>query len=151
MKTLSFLICAAVLFLTQISSAQDKAASSTASSGTEANVINMEKAVWEAWKNKQTEAFKKSMASDYVGVYDEGVKTADKEMADMPKADLQSYSISDTKVTFPDADVAVITYKVAMKGTMAGKDFSGNYNSSSVWMKKGENWVTILHTEVKAH
>jgi hypothetical protein len=27
---------------------------------------------------------------------------------------------------------------------------SGTYNSASVWVKNGEKWLEVLHTELKA-
>ena len=68
----------------------------------------------------------KYYATDYCGVYAEGFKTVDKEVADMEKTDLRDYSLADTKVAFPEAKVAVITYKVTMHSTFAGQDTSGD-------------------------
>ena len=87
---------------------------------------------------------------DYCSVYAEGIKTLDREVADMEKTDLREYSFADTKVVFPSADVAVMTYKVTMQETSAGQDASGTYNSASVWNKRGGKWLGVFHTEIKA-
>jgi hypothetical protein len=49
----------------------------------EAAITDSEKSAWEAYKNKQVDAFKKYLATDYCGVYAEGIKNADKEVAGM--------------------------------------------------------------------
>lgn len=120
------------------------------SAGNETAIIDSEKASWEAYKNKNADAFKKLMAMDYHGVYAEGIQTLDTEVADMAKADLQAYSLADVKVVFPHADVAVITYKATTNGTFNGQDRSGTYNVSSVYMKRGGRWLGVFHTEIKA-
>jgi hypothetical protein len=113
-------------------------------------VIDLEKATWETYKNKQADAFKKYFAKEYNGVYAEGIKSLDTEVADMAKTDLRSYSFADTNVTFPSAGVAVITYKVTGQGTFDGKDMSGTYNAASVYVQREGKWLGVFHTEVKA-
>ena len=49
----------------------------------EAEITDLEKAAWEAFKNKQADAFKKLLSKRYFGVYAEGIKTADAGAADM--------------------------------------------------------------------
>ena len=82
-----------------------------ASRAKETEITNLEKAAWEAFKNKQADAFKRLLSKRYCGVYAEGIKTADAEAADMAKFDLRDYSLGDMKVTFPSIGVAVVTYK----------------------------------------
>jgi len=90
------------------------------------------------------------MSKDYCGVYAEGVKNLDSELADMAKTDLRDYSFTDVKVVFPHPKVAVMTYKVALQANVGGRDMSGTYNSGSVWIQQGGKWVGALHTEAKA-
>ena len=90
------------------------------------------------------------MSKDYYGIYAEGIKNLDREIADMVKTDLRDYSLTDMKVVFPSADIAVITYKSTIQQTAEGKDMSGTYNSGSIWVKKGGKWLEVFHTEVKA-
>jgi hypothetical protein len=89
------------------------------------------------------------MSNDDYGVYAEGIKTLDTEVADMAKTDLRDYSLSDTKVVFPHPKMAVVTYKATVQGTASGTDVSGTYNCASVWVEKGKKWVGALHAEAK--
>ena len=52
-------------------------------------------------------------------------------------------------VTHPAQDVAIVVYKADLQGRYKGKDVSGTYNCSGVWMNKGGKWLCPLHTEVK--
>src|SRR2546423_2348557 len=106
-------------------------------------ITDLEKSAWEAYKNKQADAFKKLLSKDYYGVYAEGIKNLDTEVADMAKAELGDYSLADMKVVFPSTDIAVITYKSTIQQTSEGKDMSGTYNSGSIWVKKGGKWLEV--------
>src|SRR5881296_70028 len=115
----------------------------------ESAITDLEKSAWEAYKNKQADAFKALMSKDYYGVYAEGVKNLDAELADMAKTDLRDYSFSDIKVAFPHPKMAVVTYKAKVQATSGGNDMSGTYNSGSVWVQQGGKWVGAFHTESK--
>ena len=112
-------------------------------------ITDLEKSAWESYQNKQDLAFRKLMSKDYYGTYAEGIKNLDREVADMAKTDLREYSFADMKVVFPSADIAVITYKTTIQQTSEGKDMSGTYNNGSIWVKKGEKWLEVFHTEAK--
>ena len=130
--------------------AQASPAKPVKSASNETAITHLETSAWEAYKNKQADAFKKLMSEDYCGEYSEGIKNLDREVADMAKTDLRDYSLADMKVVFPSSDVAVITYKATIQQTSEGKDMSGTYNSGSIWVKKGGKWLEVFHTEVKA-
>jgi hypothetical protein len=109
-----------------------------------------EKAAWQAFKDKKPDDFKKVVDKDFRGVYAEGVSDMEKELSDMKKWDMKSFTISDYKAFSDEKDVIVTTYTVKLEGTYAGKDSSGTYNAGSVWKKEGNDWLAIFHTNVKA-
>ena len=138
------LIAAAPICFSQASPAKP-----TKTATHEAAITDLERSAWEAYKNKQADAFKALMSKDYYGVYAEGAKTLDGELADMAKSDLRDYSFSDIKVVFPHPKMAVMTYKAKLQATADGKDISGTYNSESVWIQQSGKWVGAFHTEAK--
>jgi hypothetical protein len=150
MKRPFILCCITLLALTPVYISQAKPEKTGKSAPSESTITDLEKSAWEAYKNKQADAFKALMSKDYYGVYAEGVKTLDTEVADMAKSDLRDYSFSDVKVVFPHPKMAVMTYKAKVQATADGKDMSGTYNSGSVWVQQGGKWVGAFHTESKA-
>jgi hypothetical protein len=150
MKKQFILLCVALFAAAPVCLAQASPSKSDKSAANETAITDSEKGAWEAYKNKQADAFKKYLAAEYCGVYAEGTKNLDAEVADMAKTDLRDYSFTDIKVVFPKAGVAVITYKVTEHATSAGQDISGTYNAGSVWMKQGGKWLGVFHTEAKA-
>ncbi len=149
MKKQFILCCIALMAVAPICFAQASPAKSGKSAGNETTITGLEKSAWEAYKNKQTDAFKALMSKDYCGVYAEGVKNLDSELADMAKSNLREYSFADMKVVFPHPKVAVATYKATVQATSEGKDISGTYNSGSVWVQQGGKWIGVFHTETK--
>ena len=150
MKKQFILFCVTLIAVAPVCFAQARPAKPAKSVSNETAITDLEKSTWEAYKNKQGDAFKMLCSKDYYGEYAEGIKNLDGEVADMAKTDLRQYSLADIKVVFPSSDVAVITYKTTMQETSEGKDMSGTYNSASVWVKKGGKWLGVFHTEVKA-
>jgi len=149
MKKRFILFCVTFIAAAPICFAQASPSKSDKSASKETAITDLEKSAWEAYKNKQADAFKKLLSKDYCGVYPEGIKTLDTEVADMAKTDMREYSFADTKVAFPSASVAVITYKVTLQATSDGKDASGTYNSASVYIKQSGKWLAVFHGEAK--
>jgi ketosteroid isomerase-like protein len=112
-------------------------------------IMAKEKAAWQAFKDKSADDFKKVVDKDVRGVYAEGISDMDKELSDMKKWDMKSFTISDFKSFSDEKDVIVTTYVVKVEGTYDGKDASGTYNAGSVWKKEKDGWLAIFHTNVK--
>jgi ketosteroid isomerase-like protein len=150
MKKQFILCCVVLIAAAPLCFAQGSPSKSDKSATKEAMIMDLEKSVAEAFKNKQTDAFKKYLAPDFSGIDADGIKDADAEVADIEKYDVRENSFADMKVAFPSANIAVVTYKVTTQATSAGKDTSGTYNSASVWTKRDGKWLIALHTFVKA-
>ena len=150
MKKQLILFCIGLIATAPISFGQASPSKSDRFPTKEAAITDSEKAAWEAYKNKQANAFKKYLATDYCGFYAEGLKSMDKEVADMEKTELRDYSLTDMKIAFPSANVAVTTYKATLESSSGGKDTSGTYNVASIWITTGGKWVVIFHTDAKS-
>ena len=109
-----------------------------------------EKSAWQAFKDKNSDAFKKVVDKDIRCVYADRLSTSlQNELADMQKWDMKSFEFSDFDMFSDEKDVIVTTYKVKVEGTVDGKDVSGNYNAGSVWKLENGQWLAIFHTNVK--
>ena len=109
-----------------------------------------EKSAWQAFKDKNTDAFKKVVDKDIRCVYADSISTSlQNELAAMPKWDMKSFEISDFSMFSDEKDVIVATYKVKLDGTVDGKDMSGTYNAGSVWKLENGQWLAIFHTNTR--
>ena len=109
-----------------------------------------EKSAWQAFKDKNSDAFKKLVDKDVRCVYADSISNMQNELAVMQKWDMKSFEFSDFDMFSDEKDVIVTTYKVKVEGTVDGKDMSGNYNAGSVWKLENGQWLAIFHTNIKA-
>jgi hypothetical protein len=116
----------------------------------EAMISKLEKAVTDAFKNKQVNAFREYLAPEFSAVDAEGIKDADAEIAEMQKTNLSNYSFADMKVRLLSPKIAVATYKVTTQSSADGRDTSGTYYAATMWSKRTGKWQVVLHTFVKA-
>src|SRR6476659_4501354 len=79
-------------------------------------IMAKEKAAWQAFKDKNADAFKKLVDKDFRGVYAEGVVDLKAELDEMQKADMKSFTLSDFTYFSDEPDVIVTTYKCTMQG-----------------------------------
>ena len=112
-------------------------------------IMAKEKAAWQAFKDKDADAFKKLISSDLATVNSDGMHNMEQELAMMGKTEMKSFDLSDFNVVFPNKKTAVITYKAKIEATADGKDVSGTYNVGSVWHTANGQWVGIFHTDMK--
>jgi hypothetical protein len=113
-------------------------------------IMAKEKEAWQAYKDKNAEAFKKLLDKDYRAVYAEGVVDLKQEVDGMQGSDMKSFTLSDYTAFSDEPDVIVTTYKCAVQGTNDGKDNSGTYNCGTVWKSENGVWLVIFHTMTKA-
>jgi hypothetical protein len=112
-------------------------------------IQSKEKAAWQAFKDKKADDFKNLVDKDFRGVYAEGISSLQKELDDMKKWDMKSFSISDFTAFSDEPDVIVTTCIVKIEGMYDGKDHSGTFNCGTVWKKEGNDWLAIFHTNAK--
>jgi hypothetical protein len=109
-----------------------------------------EKSAWQAFKDKNADAFKKVVDKDIRCVYANRLSSSlQNELADMRTWDMKSFEFSDFDMFSDEKDVIVTTYKVKVDATADGKDMSGTYNAGSVWKLENGQWLAIFHTNIK--
>jgi hypothetical protein len=113
-------------------------------------IMAKETEAWQAYKDKNADAFKKVIDKDYRGVYAEGVVDLKAELDGMQNSALKSFTISDFTSFSDEPDVIVTTYKCTIQGSNGGKDTSGTYNCGTVWKMENNIWMAIFHTNIKA-
>src|SRR5437762_7835024 len=92
-----------------------------------------EKTAWQTFKDKDAAGFQKVVDKDFKGVYAEGLSDMAKELSDMKKWDMKSFTISEYTAFSDEKDVMVTTYVVEIEGTLDGKDSSCTYHCGPVW------------------
>ena len=127
-------------------------AKASGNAATEQKLVDMEKSLWEAWKNHDGGAFQKVLSADSVNVNPMGVTGTDQAVKDIGGSDckVNSYSIEDTKSTWVDKDAVLLTYKANQDAVCAGQKVPETVWASSLWVKKGSAWKAAFHQETPA-
>ena len=115
---------------------------------TEGDAIAKEKAIWDAIKAKNYEAFSDMLASDQIEVLDNGVHDKAASLEGVKQFEPSELTFSDWKFLSIDKDAFILAYTVAMKGKFQGKEFPpASVRGSSAWVYRDKKWVAIFHQE----
>jgi hypothetical protein len=60
---------------------------------------------------------------------------------------ISSWDLSDSKINWVDANTAVHSYKMTVKGTAEGQPMPETAWNSTVWTKKNGKWMAAFHQE----
>lgn len=150
------LLLAATLATTafgQMEGSKDKQkAKGKSNAAAEQKLEQMEKALWEAWKNHDMEPFKRDMAAQSVNVGAGGVAGTEQALKDLGSSDckVNSYSLADTNFTWFDKNTVMMTYKANQDAVCNGQKVPDTVWASSLWMNKGGQWKASFHQETPA-
>ena len=106
-----------------------------------ASATDAEKAVWEAIKAKNSEAFAGYLLPDSLEVEPEGVFDKATAVKMITMFDASKWSLSEFKETKIDADATLLTYKAA--GPDRGKNIEMYH--STIWTNRGGQWKAAFH------
>ena len=121
----------------------------SANAATEQKLVDMEKSLWEAWKNHDGGTFQKLLSSESVNVNPMGVEGTEQVVKEIGGSDckVNSYSVEDSKVTWVDKDAVLLTYKANQDAVCGGQKVPETVWASSLWIKKGNEWKAAFHQE----
>lgn len=114
----------------------------------ERQILALEKAGWEAWKNKDAAWFQTNQADDALSVHADGVTDKAQGIKDLPSCDVKSVSLSDFKFLMINKDAALITFTGNQDAVCGGKTQPSKVRASSVYAKRGGKWLNVFYTEI---
>lgn len=113
-------------------------------------LIANERKIADALMKKDKTAFTALVPGDSWTIDGNGLMKASEMAAGLDQLVIKSYTISDEKVSWVDANTAILTYKWTGSGSFAGQPFPSPVWASTVWTKKGDKWVAAFHQETEA-
>ena len=116
-------------------------AASPATAAAPASATDAEKAVWDAIKAKNSDAFASYLLPEAVEVAPEGVMDKATSVKMITMFDASKWSLSEFKETKLDADATLLTYKAA--GPDRGKNIEMHH--STIWTNRGGQWKAAFH------
>jgi len=114
----------------------------------EAQIIALEKAGWEAWKNKDAKWYQTNLTEDYLLVNSEGVRNKTQTVKSIAsECEVKSYSLDNFKFVMLDKNTALLTYTGMQDAVCNGKTIPATVRSSAVYVKRGGKWLAALYME----
>ena len=113
-------------------------------------LVTNEKGAFEAFKQKNASTFNGYLADDFLGVDDGGVTHKAAQSEAMADTQLKDYALDDIKLVKATKNVVILTYKLTQHGTYKGEPIPATVHATSVWAKRGEKWLAVLHQETPA-
>jgi hypothetical protein len=114
---------------------------------TKEEIIAQEKAVWNAFNDRNVDQVKKLISTDVITVYPNGIYNFQQRLDGMSKMTMKSFSLSDFNLSMPDVNVAIISYKAKVENRDGS---SADLNCATVWNLKGGEWKAVFHSDMKA-
>jgi len=114
----------------------------------ETQIIALEKAGWEAWKNKDAKWYQTNLTEDYLLVNSEGVRNKTQTVKSIAsECEVKSYSLDNFKFVMLDKNTALLTYTGMQDAVCNGKTMPATVRSSAVYVKRGGKWLDALYME----
>jgi hypothetical protein len=114
----------------------------------EAQIIALEKAGWEAWKNKNAAWFQTNLTDDALLVNSQGVSDKAQVVKTTPTScAVKSYSLDNFKFVTLNKDAALMTYTATQDAVCDGKTIAPNVRASVVYVRRGGKWLEALYME----
>jgi uncharacterized protein (TIGR02246 family) len=114
-------------------------------------LVAIEKEQWEAWKDKDGEAYRDVIADDAVFVSADASIEKGKEaiMADISghECQVKSLNFDDFNVRRYSADTAILTYTFTQDVSCAGQKLPKRIFAESVYVRQGGKWRTASYQE----
>jgi hypothetical protein len=120
------------------------------------HLVDLETRFWQAMVDQDADTAIDLLCEPAVMVSAHGAMQFDHEgyrkMADQGPMVLTSFAFDDMQVVFPNEDTAVLSYRVK-QGVAPRDDSAGTasqskeMNDSSTWVRQGEDWKCVMHTE----
>jgi ketosteroid isomerase-like protein len=119
----------------------------TAETSLEQQILSKEHEELDAQKAGDFKAFANLIADEGVFVNAAGPATKAEMLKRTEEIKLLGYDINNVKFLPISADAGLITYYIIAKGVSGGKEFHGAVFVSSLWKKRGNDWVCLFNQE----
>jgi hypothetical protein len=114
-------------------------------------LLERERSYWNAIKERNSQVAARLSDDPCVVVGAQGVgelsRSALSKMLEGATYELNGFSLEDVHFRRLSNDIAVMAYKVSEDLTVDGKKIELKAFDSSVWTKRGGEWVCVVHTE----
>lgn len=116
----------------------------------EKKIIALDKAGWEAWKNKNGEWFEQNTTSNFVSISADGVSNKKEVIAaTVSKCAINSYELGSMKFILLNDKSVLLTYVVIQDGTCDGVKLNSKIQVAANYIFQNNKWLEAFYMESK--
>jgi len=112
--------------------------------------VRLERQGWEAAKAKDTIAYMRLLAEDFLRVGSDGINTKSDEKEGVDELTVEDYKWEGLRVVHFTPDVTLLAYKATQKASWRGQPIPTPTWISSLWIKRNGKWLNVFYQETKA-
>lgn len=115
----------------------------------EKTLVSLEKASWEAWKNRDATFFADFLSDDHLEIHTAGAvnKAAVLATVATPACQVRSYSVEKFRLLRLNADSAVLVYFAEQDTVCGGKPVPSPAWASSVYVRRDGKWRNVFYQQ----
>ena len=114
----------------------------------ESQIISLEKAGWEAWKNNNAEWFQSNTTEEFLSINSSGVSDKEQVVNSTPTAcDVKNVSIDNFKFVMLSENAVVLTYIAIQDGVCGEKKLAEKIRVAVNYVKRNGKWLEALYME----
>ena len=113
----------------------------------EAEIIALEKAGWEAWKNKDTSWIQKNGTDEVLYITSDGTSDRSQYNEFTLSCNIKSFSLDNFKFIMLDKDAVLMTYTAMQDGTCGGEKIPSQVRAAVNYVKRGGKWLEAMYME----
>jgi hypothetical protein len=112
-----------------------------------ATLVRLEKRLWKKFTTKDKVGFAAMVTDDYTEVAVGGFGERDLQgtLDSFQDITIDSYALSDFRLTKFGSSAALLRYNVSAKGSLGSQEFSGRLAVGEIWMKRGGQWKSFRY------
>ena len=113
----------------------------------EAQIIALEKASWEAWKNKDAKWYQTNTIDEAMWINSESATGKTQVIKDLATCDMKSYSLDNFNFVMLSKDVASLNYTAMQDAVCNGKKIPSQVRAIVNYVKRGGKWLEGMYME----
>jgi 2-iminobutanoate/2-iminopropanoate deaminase len=113
----------------------------------EAEIIALEKAGWEAWKNKSPVWFQANTTDEVMSINSAGVSNKAQMIKDLTSCQVKSFGLDNFNFVMTGSESIVMTYTAKQDGMCGGEKLSSQVRSTVNYVKRGGRWLEAMYME----
>ncbi len=113
-----------------------------------AQIISLEKAGWEAWKNKDAKWFKQNTTENFLSVNADGISNKSQVIKAINDCNVKFVSLDDFTFQMLDEKTVLLTYITTQDGVCGNVQLSPKLRVVVNYIKKDGKWLEAFYMEM---